>query len=105
MELHTFSSLKKEFLPHYENAMQAADEAIVYFSHEVVAHKKLDPITKELVAAGFGGGVTVLNETQEILDFIHSKNWNNSVLLMMSSGNFDGINYEVLGDELSSQLE
>lgn len=105
MELHTFSSLKKEFLPHYENAMQAADEAIVYFSHEVVAHKKLEPITKELVAAGFGGGVTVLNETQEILDFIHSKNWNNSVLLMMSSGNFDGINYEVLGDELSSQLE
>jgi UDP-N-acetylmuramate: L-alanyl-gamma-D-glutamyl-meso-diaminopimelate ligase len=105
MELHTFSSLKKEFLPHYENAMQAADEAIVYFSHDVVAHKKLDPITKELVAAGFGGGVTVLNETQEILDFIHSKNWNNSVLLMMSSGNFDGINYEVLGDELSSQLE
>ena len=105
MELHTFSSLKKEFLPHYENAMQAADEAIVYFSHEVVAHKKLDPITKELVAAGFGGGVTVLNETQEILDFIHSKNWDNSVLLMMSSGNFDGINYEVLGDELSSQLE
>jgi UDP-N-acetylmuramate: L-alanyl-gamma-D-glutamyl-meso-diaminopimelate ligase len=105
MELHTFSSLKKEFLPHYENAMQAADEAIVYFSHDVVAHKKLDPITKELVAAGFGGGVTVLNETQEILDFIHSKNWNNSVLLMMSSGNFDGINYEVLGDELSSQIE
>jgi UDP-N-acetylmuramate: L-alanyl-gamma-D-glutamyl-meso-diaminopimelate ligase len=105
MELHTFSSLKKEFLPHYKNAMQAADEAIVYFSHDVVAHKKLDPITKELVAAGFGGGVTVLNETQEILDFIHSKNWNNSVLLMMSSGNFDGINYEVLGDELSSQLE
>ncbi len=105
MELHTFSSLKKEFLSHYKNAMQSADEAIVYFSHEVVAHKKLEPITKELVAAGFGGGVTVLNETQEIIDFIHSKNWNNSVLLMMSSGNFDGINYEVLGEELSSQLE
>jgi UDP-N-acetylmuramate: L-alanyl-gamma-D-glutamyl-meso-diaminopimelate ligase len=105
MELHTFSSLKKEFLPHYENAMQAADEAIVYFSHEVVTHKKLEPITKELVAAGFGGGVTVLNETKEILDFIHSKNWNNSVLLMMSSGNFDGINYEILGEELTSRLE
>ncbi|MFO0495821.1 MAG: UDP-N-acetylmuramate--L-alanine ligase [Flavobacteriia bacterium] len=105
MELHTFSSLKKEFLPHYENAMHSADEAIVYFSHEVVAHKKLEPITKEMVAVGFGGGVTVLNETQQILDFIHSKNWNNSVLLMMSSGNFDGINYEILGEELSSQLK
>ena len=104
MELHTFSSLKKEFLPHYKDAMKAADEAYVYFSPEVVAHKKLEPITKEMVSDGFGGGVTVVNETQEILDMIHSKDWNNSVLLMMSSGNFDGINYEVLGEELSSGI-
>lgn len=104
MELHTFSSLKKEFLPHYKNAMEMADEAIVYFSPEVVKHKKLEPITKELVNDGFGGNVHVMNETKEILDFIHAKKWNNSVLLMMSSGNFDGINYEELGEELSDSL-
>jgi UDP-N-acetylmuramate: L-alanyl-gamma-D-glutamyl-meso-diaminopimelate ligase len=100
MELHTFSSLKKEFLPHYENAMEAADEAIVYFSHEVVKHKKLDPISADLVKAGFGGNVTVLTETSEVLKLIRSKNWKNSVLLMMSSGNFDGIDYDSLGNEL-----
>lgn len=100
MELHTFSSLKKEFLPHYENAMEAADEAIVYFSHEVVKHKKLDPISADLVKAGFGGNVTVLTETSDVLKLIRSKNWKNSVLLMMSSGNFDGIDYDALGNEL-----
>ena len=100
MELHTFSSLKKEFLPHYKDAMKAADEAIVYFSPEVVAHKKLEPISKELVFDGFGGGVVVLNETEEVLREIRSKSWDNSVLLMMSSGNFDGINYDALGEEL-----
>jgi UDP-N-acetylmuramate: L-alanyl-gamma-D-glutamyl-meso-diaminopimelate ligase len=102
MELHTFSSLKKAFLPHYKDAMKMADEAVVYFSPEVVKHKKLDPISKELVAEGFGGNVVVMNETEEVLQFIRSKKWNNAVLLMMSSGNFDGINYEALGEELSN---
>jgi UDP-N-acetylmuramate: L-alanyl-gamma-D-glutamyl-meso-diaminopimelate ligase len=102
MELHTFSSLKKEFLPHYKDAMKMADEAVVYYSPEVVKHKKLEPISKELVAEGFGGNVTVMNETEEVLQFIRSKKWNNAVLLMMSSGNFDGINYEALGEELSN---
>ena len=102
MELHTFSSLKKEFLPQYKDAMKMADEALVYYSPDVVKHKKLEPISKELVAEGFGGNVIVMNETEEVLQFIRSKKWNNAVLLMMSSGNFDGINYEALGEELSN---
>lgn len=102
MELHTFSSLKKEFLPHYAGAMDKADEAIVYFNHEVVHHKKLEPITKEMVQTAFGGSVKVMTETAEVLKYIHSQNWDNAVLLMMSSGTFDGINYEALGEEIVS---
>jgi len=104
MELHTFSSLKREFLPHYLHSMQMADEALVYYSPDVVAHKKLEPISKELVLEGFGGNVIVMNSTKEVLDFIQSKQWNNSVLLMMSSGNFDGIDYDQLGEEISKNL-
>ena len=104
MELHTFSSLKKEFLPHYKNAMEKADVAIVYYSPEVVKHKKLEPISMEQVLDGFGGNVLVMINTAEVLAFIHAQNWQNSVLLMMSSGNFDGIDYDVLGEELSKKL-
>jgi UDP-N-acetylmuramate: L-alanyl-gamma-D-glutamyl-meso-diaminopimelate ligase len=104
MELHTFSSLKKEFLPHYKNAMDKADVAIVYYSPEVVKHKKLEPISMEQVLDGFGGNVLVMTDTAEVLAFIHAQNWQNSVLLMMSSGNFDGIDYDVLGEELSKKL-
>lgn len=104
MELHTFSSLKKEFLPHYKDAMQMADHAIVYYSPEVVHHKKLEPISKELVSEGFGGNVVVMNETAEVLHFIRAQNWDNSVLLMMSSGNFDGIDYDGLGKEIVDGL-
>lgn len=104
MELHTFSSLKKEFLPHYEGAMIAADEALVYFNPEVVHHKKLEAISIQQVSDGFGGGVEVKNETADVLAFIRSQSWNNAVLLMMSSGNFDGIDYDQLGEELCETL-
>ena len=105
MELHTFSSLQKEFLAHYENAMDSADEAVVYFSPAVVKHKKLEPISIEQVQAGFGKNVLVMTETSEVLSYVRSKSWGNSVLLMMSSGNFDGIDYDELGEELTSKLD
>ena len=103
MELHTFSSLQKEFLPLYDKAMDAADVALVYFSPAVVAHKKLEPITIEQVQAAFGGKVRVVNETKEVLDFIRKEFKPRDVLLMMSSGNFDGIDYDKLGEELNNQ--
>ena len=104
MELHTFSSLKKEFLPHYENTMSQADEAIVYFSPDVVLHKKLEPISIEQVKSAFGGNVNVFNKTEDVLQFLRNKEWKNKVLLMMSSGTFDGINYEELGMEITNKL-
>ena len=104
MELHTFSSLKKEFLPQYENAMNAADVALVYFSPEVVAHKKLEPISVDMVSEGFGPGVKVVTSTAEVRAFLRDQSWPNSVLLMMSSGNFDGINYDDLGEGIVENL-
>lgn len=100
MELHTFSSLKKEFLPQYEGAMKHADHALVYYSPDVVAHKKLEKLDKSEVEKGFGGGVKVVNTTEEVLEFINNQDLNNAVLLMMSSGNFDGIDYDALGKEI-----
>jgi UDP-N-acetylmuramate: L-alanyl-gamma-D-glutamyl-meso-diaminopimelate ligase len=100
MELHTFSSLNKNFLPLYENAMEKADKAIVYFNPEVVKHKKLDELSADFVQKCFGKGVHVSQKTSEILNFIHDNLSNKTVLLMMSSGNFDGINYEDLGEEI-----
>lgn len=104
MELHTFSSLKKEFLPQYEGAMKHADNALVYYSPDVVAHKKLEKLDKSEVEKGFGGGVKVVNTTEEVLEFINNQDLNNAVLLMMSSGNFDGIDYDELGQEIITQL-
>ena len=105
MELHTFSSLNKEFLPLYNGAMKHADRAIVYFNTNVVMHKRLPAISVEEVKNAFGGEVEVYNSTEEVLQIVQNINVNDSILLMMSSGNFDGVDYELLGQDLIAKFE
>lgn len=91
MELHTFSSLTAEFLKQYNGAMDAADEAYVYFNPHTIAHKKLPPITIEQVKEAFArADIKVSTDSTALMAELQTKNWNNSVLLFMTSGNFDG---------------
>ncbi len=91
MELHTFSSLKKDFLPQYHNSMAAADLAIVYYDPQTLVHKRLDPITPELVASGFGRkDLLVFTDSDLLFDHLKNISWDNRNLLFMSSGNFSG---------------
>lgn len=101
MELHTFSSLNEEFLLQYKDCMNLADEAIVYFNPHTIEHKKLKKITPEQVHAAFNrADLKVMTESKNITEYLKSKTWNNSVLLMMSSGNFDGVDFISLAKEL-----
>lgn len=94
MELHTFSSLTAEFLKEYNGAMDAADEAYVYFNPHTIAHKKLPPITVEQVREAFARpDIKVTTDSQALMEEFRSRNWNNSVLLFMTSGNFDGVDF------------
>ncbi|KAA3650946.1 MAG: peptidoglycan synthetase [Bacteroidetes bacterium] len=101
MELHTFSSLNKEFLKQYTGSMSAADEALVYFNPKTLEHKGLPAISAQEVEAAFlPSKVKVFNVSDEIADYLKSKDWNNKVLLLMTSGNFDGIDLNAFGKSL-----
>ncbi|MFV0502299.1 MAG: UDP-N-acetylmuramate--L-alanine ligase [Bacteroidales bacterium] len=101
MELHTFSSLTSEFLLQYKGAMDMADLPIVYFNPKTIEHKGLQEITKEQVFSAFDReDIIICNKSSEVIDYIKTIKWENKNLLMMSSGNFDGINF----DELANQL-
>lgn len=101
MELHTFSSLKKDFLPQYENAMENADRALIFFDPKVVEHKKLDSVSKEFVKECFkSDNVEVYTDSSEIINILRGQDWKEKNLLMMSSGNFNGVKFEDLGKEL-----
>jgi UDP-N-acetylmuramate: L-alanyl-gamma-D-glutamyl-meso-diaminopimelate ligase len=100
MELHTFSSLKKEFLPQYNGCMDAADTAYVYFDPHTVEHKKLEMITPEMVEQAFGNKVKVFTNADRLFDELRCMNWENRNLLIMSSGNFSGKDVKAFGREV-----
>jgi UDP-N-acetylmuramate: L-alanyl-gamma-D-glutamyl-meso-diaminopimelate ligase len=84
--------------------MAASDEALVYFNPQVVAHKRLEMITKEDVSQGFESRIEVANKTEDVLAFIENQLSDKCVVLMMSSGNFDGIDFDRLGEKLLVQV-
>ena len=98
MELHTFSSLNLDFLELYKNTMSAADTAYVYFNKDTIRHKRLDDFSKNDVYNAFGSSnVKVFTSSKDLEKELYSKKWLNSNLLMMSSGNFDGLDFKELG--------
>ena len=101
MELHTFSSLMADFLPQYERCMVQADKAFVYFNPKVLEHKKLPPISAEEVVQAFGSAnVEVFTDSQLLQERLREIKYQNTALLMMSSGNFDGMNIPEFAREL-----
>ena len=104
MELHTFSSLMADFLPQYKGCMAEADLAFVYFNPKVIEHKKLTLITKNegRVACGTEN-VEVFTESEALQAKLRSLSYENTALLMMSSGTFDGIDVKEFAAQLLHQ--
>lgn len=101
MELHTFSSLQENFLPQYKGCMDKADVALVYFNPEVIAHKHLPPITPRQVKDAFGRkDLQVFTDARKLENKLRSLNYDGKVLLMMSSGNFSGLDIPAFQKEL-----
>ncbi len=98
MELHTFSSLSAEFLELYKGAMNAADIALVYFNPETIAQKQLDPISLDQVKEAFKrDDLLVRTNSENLVNYLKGLDNENTVFLLMTSGNFDGVDLNELG--------
>jgi UDP-N-acetylmuramate: L-alanyl-gamma-D-glutamyl-meso-diaminopimelate ligase len=85
--------------------MMHADEAFVYYNPKTIAHKKLEDIQPQEVAEAFGGkNLRVFTDSNNLVAQLHAMDWSNSVLLMMSSGTFDGISMPGLAADLGFAL-
>ena len=101
MELHTFSSLTAEFLKQYAGTMDNADVPFVYYSQHALQLKKLPNLDPEQVKASFANDkVRVFTDSKQMVEELRGMSWKGANLLMMSSGNFDGIDFKQLADEL-----
>jgi UDP-N-acetylmuramate: L-alanyl-gamma-D-glutamyl-meso-diaminopimelate ligase len=92
LELHTFSSLNQSFLKEYEGAIDKADEAAVFYSQHALQLKRMPELSKEDVLQGFNKpGLQVISEKSELEKWLLNRSYNNASLVLMSSGNYDGI--------------
>ncbi len=101
MELHTFSSLNKEFMPQYAHTMDAPDQAWVYFDPKVIAHKKLPAVSGEEVHRAFGrDDLQVFTSSEALVSLLKQQSLTETNLLIMTSGNLSGVNLHELASEL-----
>lgn len=103
IELHTFSSLNKDFLVQYADTMSAADTAIVYIDEKTFQHKRLEPFSKEDVRNAFKRpDLLFFDNSERLKEYFHRVNFYRTNLLLMSSGNFDGVDLVNLARELNT---
>lgn len=101
IELHTFSSLNKAFLDQYRDSMNGADIAVVYIDEKTFKHKKMEPLNELDVQTSFNDkNINFFNEATALEEYFRNLNFKNTNLLLMSSGNFGGMDLVKLALEL-----
>jgi len=101
IELHTFSSLNKDFLKEYTGSMNKADEAIVFIDMKSFEQKRMEPFSERDVQDAFSNpNLKFFNDAAKLKTYLLSLNYKNANLLMMSSGNYAGFNLPELASEL-----
>lgn len=102
LELHTYSSLNAEFLKEYEGALDAADVAVVFYSPDAVKIKQLEEVSYEQIAQSFKrNDLIIYTNPTDFKEYLFKQNFDNSALLLMSSGNYGGLNF----DEVKNLME
>jgi len=97
LELHTYSSLNPKFLQEYQGALDAADVAVVFYSPHAVKIKKLKAIEEEQIFKAFNrDDLIIYTNPEEFKDYLFSQNYENKSLLLMSSGNYGGLDFNDL---------
>lgn len=97
LELHTYSSFNPEFLKEYKGALDDADEAIVFYLPESVAIKKLAAVTPEQISEAFQrNDLQIYTDAEAFRKFMYEQDFKDSVLLLMSSGNYGGLDLKEL---------
>jgi len=103
LELHTYSSLNAEFLQEYVGALDAADVAVVFYSPHAVEIKKLEMVSAQQIKDAFKrDDLIVYTNPKEFKEFLFSQNLKDTALLLMSSGNYGGLDFDEVGELIKS---
>lgn len=97
LELHTYSSLNASFMVQYLGAMDKADVPVVFYSEHALEIKRMPPLEPEVVAQGFGrADLQIFTNREHLQQFLDAQNYQDANLLMMSSGDYEGLDVNSL---------
>lgn len=97
LELHTFSSLTKDFLKQYKGAMKFSYKPVIYFNPATIKNKGLEAISPEDISNAFDErSLKVFDDREKLLKYLNDQNWKDKNLLMMTSGTFDHLDFNSL---------
>ena len=97
MELHTFSSLNESFIGNYKNALEKADEAVVFYAPKALEIKRMKALDPAQITKAFEHpNLKIYTEPLAFQDFLKQQSYTNTALLLMSSGNYGGLNFDSL---------
>lgn len=89
-ELHTYSSLNRQFFDRYANTLQYCNEAVIFYNPKALEQKKLPDFSSDEVKKAFNHPhIEVFNDKNELDKYLRSINPEGKNLLLMSSANFD----------------
>ncbi len=92
LELHTFSSLNEKFMLEYDGALSKADVAIVFYSKHALELKRLPDLPIDKILQGFNQpNLLIMTDKNQLEEWLHKNDFTNSNIVLMSSGNYDGI--------------
>ena len=95
LELHTYSSLNPEFLSEYKGTLNVADKAVVFYSPNAVKIKKLDAVSSSQILKAFQReDLVVFTDPAAFQDYLFEQDFTDTSLLLMSSGNYGGLDFE-----------
>jgi UDP-N-acetylmuramate: L-alanyl-gamma-D-glutamyl-meso-diaminopimelate ligase len=102
LELHTYSSLNEQFLTEYQGSLEDADAAAVFYSPHALELKRLPPLPEEKIVTGFGKkGLAVIHKKEDLANWLLKQSYKNVNLLLMSSGNYDGLDIVALTNQIT----
>ena len=102
LELHTYSSLNEEFMKQYNGALDKADQAIVFYSKHALELKRMPDLPAEKVIEGFQKeGLLVMNSKEVLYEWLQKQTYNQTNLVLMSSGNYDGLDMLTFANQIT----
>ena len=92
LELHTYSSLNVDFIPNYLNTLNNCSESWLYFDEQELQRKGFAKLDRKFLLRAFNHpNMTIINNKKLLRQKINQIELDNTNLLLMSSGNFSGL--------------